>query len=190
VKEIVQMIVVLSLICGVCAMALSGFRSATAERVENQVLSNVQGPKVKLVLEGSENDLIADRRKVTIGDQEMLLFVGKKDGKPWSIAYEAVGGGFGGDISVMVGYNLEKDALTGIQIISNKETPGIGSKIIENQFTGQFKDLEIGTVFMTKANGGEVDAVSGATYSSLGVCEALRNSVEMYDQVKAAALSQ
>lgn len=189
-KEIVQMIVVLSLICAICAMALSGFRSATAERVENQVLSNVQGPKVKLVLEGSENDLIADRKKVTIDGQELLLFVGKKDGKPWSIAYETIGGGFGGDIGVMVGYDLDTNALTGIQIISNKETPGIGSKIIENQFTGQFKDLEIGTVFKTKADGGAVDAVSGATYSSRGVCEAIRNSVAIYDKVKAAALEQ
>ena len=56
-KEIIQMIVVLSLISGVCALALSGFRAATAERIEDQVLQNVQGPKVKLVLDKAENDI-------------------------------------------------------------------------------------------------------------------------------------
>ena len=65
-KEIAQMIIVLSLISTLCGVALSGLRNMTAERIENQVLMNVQGPKVKRVLEGSENDLIADRKKITI----------------------------------------------------------------------------------------------------------------------------
>ena len=64
-KEVTQMIVVLTLICTVCGFALSGIRNLTAERIEYQVLTNVQGPKVKLVLEGSDNDLITDRKKVT-----------------------------------------------------------------------------------------------------------------------------
>ncbi len=65
-KEIVQMIVFLSVICTVCGVALSGLRNYTAERIENQVLINVQGPKVKKVLAGAENDLIADRKNITV----------------------------------------------------------------------------------------------------------------------------
>ena len=78
-KEATQMIVVLVLICTLCGIALSGFREMTAERIENQVLINVQGPGVKRVLEGSQNDLIADRKKIKIDGQEILLFMGKKD---------------------------------------------------------------------------------------------------------------
>ena len=79
-KEIIQMIVVLSVISTVCGLALSGVRNMTAERIENQVLMNVQGPKVKLVLEGADNDLIADRKKIKINEEEILLFIGKKKG--------------------------------------------------------------------------------------------------------------
>ena len=81
-KEIMQMIVVLSVICTACGLALSGIRNMTAERIENQVLMNVQGPKVKLVLSGAENDLIADRKKTTINGEDILLFIGNTPCEP------------------------------------------------------------------------------------------------------------
>ena len=183
-KEIMQMIVVLSVICTACGLALSGIRNMTAERIENQVLMNVQGPKVKLVLYGAENDLIADRKKIKINGEEILLFVGKKEGKDWGIAYETAGKGLGGDLTIMVGYDLALNKLTGIQVISHKETPGVGSKVAEDQFTGRFKGLDLGSKFAPQNEGGDVDAISGATYSSKGVLEAVRKSVELYPEIK------
>lgn len=186
-KEAMQMIIVLSLICAICGMALSGFRDMTAERIEYQVLTNVQGPKVKLVLEGSDNNLVTDRKKITIDGEEILLFVGKKGDKPWAIAYETVGNGFGGELKVMVGYRLDKDKLTGIQVISHKETPGVGSKVTEDQFTKGFKGVDINLKFLPKNDGGNIDAVSGASYSSRGVCEAIQKSVALYPRIKKEA---
>jgi electron transport complex protein RnfG len=188
-KEIVQMIVVLSVICVVCGIALSGYRNMTADRIENQVLMNVQGPKVKLVLEGAENDLIADRKKLSVNDEQLLLFIGKKQGKDWAIAYETVGQGFGGDLKVMVGYDMEQNKLTGVQIISHKETPGIGSRVTENQFTKQFNGLHIDIEIAPNQCPGEIDAISGATYSSKGVCEALRKSIALYPEIRKKVLA-
>lgn len=183
-KEIMQMIVVLSVICTACGLALSGIRNMTAARIENQVLMNVQGPKVKRVLNGAENDLIADRKKITINGMDILLFIGKKEGKDWAVAYETAGKGFGGDLTLMVGYDLALDKLTGIQVIAHKETPGVGSKVSEDQFTQRFKGLDIGIKFLPKNEGGAIDAISGATYSSKGVLEAIRKSVELYPKIK------
>lgn len=183
-KEVTQMIVVLTLICTVCGVALSGLLEVTAERIENQVLINVQGPGVKIVLEGSENDLIADRKKIKINGEEVLLFVGKKDGKPWAIAYETLGNGFGGSMTVMVGYDTDQKTLTGIQVVSHKETPGIGSRVTEDQFTQGFKGLSIEIEDPSpKGIRGEVDAVAGATYSSGGVYEAIAKSLQIYPEV-------
>ncbi|MBW2616523.1 MAG: FMN-binding protein [Deltaproteobacteria bacterium] len=189
-KEIVQMIVVLSVICTVCGIALSGFRNITAERIENQILTNVQGPKVKIVLDGAENDLIADRKKVLVNDEQLLLFIGKKQGKNWAIAYETVGQGFGGDMKVMVGYDIEQNNLTGIQLISHKETPGIGSRVAEDQFTKRFKGLHIDIEIAPNQCPDEIDAISGATYSSKGVCEAIRKSLELYPAIRKQAMAK
>lgn len=183
-KEVIRMLVVLSLICTFCGVALSGVRHMTAERVEYQILMNVQGPKVKMVLEGSDNDLITDRKKITVHDEEITLFIGKKVGKPWAIAYETIGNGFGGNLKVMVGYDLEEDNLTGIAIISHKETPGVGSRVTEDQYKQRFKERDLEVNFAPKNDGGDIDAVTGATYSSRGVGEAVRKSVQLYPEIK------
>ena len=189
-KEIIQMIIVLSLICAICGMALSGIRNMTAERIENQVLMNVQGPKVKIVLDGAENDLIADRKKITVKDKQLMLFIGKKEGKDWAVAFETVGKGFGGDLKVMVGYDIKQNNLTGLQVISHKETPGIGSRVTESQFTGRFQGLPIDIEIAPNQCPDEIDGISGATYSSKGVCEALRKSFDLYPEVKKQVLAK
>lgn len=183
-KEILQMIIVLSLICLVCGLALSGYKDFTAERIEYQVLMNVQGPKVKKVLKGADNNLIKDRKEITVNGRELLVFIGKKDNQNWAVAYETLGTGFGGNIKVMVGYDIKKDKLTGIQIISHSETPGIGAKITKEEFTKRFRGLETDLEFSPKDDGGDIDALSGATYSTRGVCEAIRKSIALLPQVK------
>ena len=184
-NEMVRMVAVLSIICAVCAMALSGLRDATAERIERMVLTYKEGPTVQIVLEGAENDLIEDRRQVEIDGREMTLFVAKRDGEVWGVAYETVGGGFGGDIQVMVGYDLDQDKLTGVQIVAHKETPGIGTKITMDQYTRSFIGMPLETNFALKPDGGDLDAISGATASARGRAEAVQRSVDLYPKVKA-----
>lgn len=183
-KQVIQMAVVLTLICTVCGVALSGIENMTAERIIQQTLLFVQGPNVKVVLEGAENDLIADRKNIEIDGEELLLFVGKKSNNPWAIAYETTASGFGGDVTIMVGYDLEQDKLTGLKVGKNSETAGIGSRVTEVQFTKQFKGLDIALEFTGGPCPSGIDAVSGATVSSTAVCEALKRSVEIYPRVK------
>ncbi len=181
---------VLTLICAVCGAALSGIQRMTAERIVQQTLLFVQGPNVKVVLEGAENDLIADRKNMQIDGEELLLFVGKKNDKPWAVAYETTASGFGGDLTIMVGYDLEQDKLTGLKVGKNSETAGVGSRVTEDPFTRQFKGLDIDLEFTGGPCPTGVDAVSGATVSSTAVCKALKQSVALYPKVKEADLGQ
>jgi electron transport complex protein RnfG len=183
-KQIIQMAVVLTVICTVCGIALSGIESMTAERIVQQTLLNVQGPNVEVVLKGAENDLIADRKSIEVEGEELLLFVAKKSNNPWAIAYETTASGFGGDVTIMVGYDLQQDKLTGLKVGKNSETAGIGSRVTEDSFTKQFKGLNIDLEFTDGPCPGGVDAVSGATVSSTAVCEALKQSLEIYPRVK------
>lgn len=182
------MAVVLTLICTVCGVALSGIERMTAERIIQQTLLFVQGPNVEVVLEGAENDLIADRKNIEIDGEELLLFVGMKNDKPWAIAYETTATGFGGDVTIMVGYDLEQDKLTGLKIGKNSETAGVGSRVTEDPFTRQFKGLDIDLKFTSGPCPDGVDAVSGATVSSTAVSEALKKSVALYPKIKGTIL--
>ncbi len=184
-NEMARMVAVLSLICGLCALALSGLRGVTADRIERMVLTYLEGPTVKIVLAGADNDLIEDRRQVEIDGQQLTLFVAKREGRIWGVAYETMGGGFGGDIQVMVGYDLDQDKLTGVQIVAHKETPGIGTKITMDQYTRSFIGMPLTTNFALKPDGGDLDAITGATFSARGRAEAVQRSVALYPRVKA-----
>ena len=94
-------------------------------------------------------------------------------GAPAGYAVTVVTSGSQGSIEMIVGLD-ENDVVTGVSIVSNSETPGIGSKVMSNeptasgtpvldQFTG--KTPADGTLTV----GSKIDAISGATVSTRGV---------------------
>jgi electron transport complex protein RnfG len=86
----------------------------------------------------------------------------------------------------MVGFNVANDTLAGIGITTLKETPGLGMRITEPAFTGQFAAGR--TPVALKSQNGAVDAVSGATISSNGAVEAVNRAAERYAALKADIL--
>lgn len=79
--------------------------------------------------------------------------------------FTGVGQGFEGEVSVTL--TLENGALTGAEIVGDKETPTVGGEAIK--FI-QEKMVENQTV--------NVDGVSGATYTSTGVAEAVEAALQ------------
>jgi len=183
-KEIIKMLVVLTVITGVCGFFLAGVRGFTKDRIQEQELTYVKGPAVEEVLAGSDNDLIKDRQEVEVDGEPVIVFIGKKDGNPWAVAYETGAAGFGGDIGVMIGVNLEDGALTGIGITTHKETPGVGSRVTHADFRAAFKGKPLGSPFKVADDGGEIDAISGATVSSKAVCTAVTGGAGMFERIK------
>jgi len=189
-KEYIKMIVVLTVIAAGCGFLLTAVKVGTEERIEEQILFHVKGPAVKQVLASATNDLIKDRQEITIDGEKYIVFIGQKDGEPYAFAFEQGGEGFGGEIGVMVGFALEKDNLTGIGITTHKETPGLGSKVAEVSFTKNFMDKEVLHLFKIKQDGGVIDAVTGATYSSRGVCEAVEKGKKLSPKIKEEILKK
>ena len=98
------------------------------------------------------------------------------------LAEEAKGKGYGGDVGVMVGFNVANDTLAGIGTTTLKETPGLGMRIAEPGFTGQFRG--IAAPVGLKSQGGSIDGISGATISSSGAVTAVNLAAEAYKALK------
>ena len=98
------------------------------------------------------------------------------------VALEAKGKGYGGDVGVMVGFNVANDTLAGIGTTTLKETPGLGMRIAEPGFTGQFRG--IAAPVGLKSQGGSIDGISGATISSSGAVTAVNLAAEAYKALK------
>jgi len=183
-REIIKMIVVLTVICGISGFALSFLKQSTAAQIELQLLTYVQGPSLKLVFADYDNDPLKDRKKFAHPEtgKPINVFPAIKDGKLIAVAIEDFGGGYGDDIGVMVGFDMENDVLTGIGITTMKETPGLGTRVAEWNFRKQFVSQVLPVD--TKSNGGEIDTISGATISSVGTVVAVKNASKVYKSLK------
>ena len=181
---ILVMILVLTVICGISGLGLASLKQVTALQIEEQVLTYVQGPAILQVLSGFENDPVKDRKTFTVpgSDEKITIFPAIVEGTLTSVAMETYGKGYGGDIGVMVGFSMQKPELTGIGITTMKETPGLGARIAEVSFTRQFVNHPFQVNL--KAQGGDIDAISGATISSAGTVSAITRASAIFEALK------
>ena len=80
-----------------------------------------------------------------------------------------------GPITLSVGF-LPDGTLNGILYSELNETPGIGMKVEEDAFTGQFVGIPASTLTL----GSDIDAASGATISSTAVVNAVNAAIDFH----------
>lgn len=100
------------------------------------------------------------------------------------IVFKMWASGYAGIIPLIVGVDLEGKIIK-ININEKsrkfKETEGLGSRVREKAFTNQFIGKDISQVSLKK-DGGEIDAITGATISSRAVCEGIKKGLQIYTQ--------
>jgi electron transport complex protein RnfG len=184
-SDMIKMVVVLTILSAFSGGLLAAVRNGTLDRIENQQLQFVKGPAIKAILEGASNDPISDRFKLPDGDAERSFFVGKFDGKANTVALESYGKGYGGDVGVMVGINVEENKLVGVGVTTHAETPGMGARAKEDpSFVAQFKGLSIQDPIKVTQDGGQINALSGATITSKAVSAATTEATEIFKRLK------
>ena len=99
------------------------------------------------------------------------------------MAIKSVSGkGYSGEIWVMVGFNLDK-TINDIFVIEHLETPGLGSKMTDMAYRGQYIGKDPGIVDLrVSKDGGVIQAISGATITSRAFTEAVQLAYDTYLQ--------
>ena len=94
--------------------------------------------------------------------------------------------GFGGDIEIIVGINLQKE-ITGVEILSIDETVGLGMNAKNEEFRNQYVGKKVDhfqVVKNGKQNEDEVDSLSGATITSKAMTNGINGALDFYDLLK------
>lgn len=166
-REIGRLVLVLGLICSLSAAALSYVRTSLADRIEQQSDFYVRGPALERLFERPAEELLGNKVVVPVGEAEYPVFFTRENGEVTGLAVEAPGhGGYSGDIVMMVGLDLRTGRGLGVEIVSHGETPGVGARVEEPSFRKQWKGLPLDGPAALRGDGGAIDAISGATYSS------------------------
>ncbi len=104
-----------------------------------------------------------------------------KDGSTAGHVAKASGQGYADKIEVLVGLDADAETITGLFILDQKETPGLGNRILEKEWRDQFLDQpsnkRLVVVKGGAGKGNEIDAISGATISSRSVTSIVNNTV-------------
>ena len=84
--------------------------------------------------------------------------------------------GYGGKVWIMVGF-LPDGSIKNISVLEHKETPGLGTKMSEPKFIQQFIGKHPDQFNLkVKKDGGEVDALSGATITTRAFSAAVQTA--------------
>ena len=190
-REMLSMIVVLTVLTAVSGGLLAAVKVKTEPQIEEQVLKFQKAPAIKAIFADATNDPIKERFNVKAEDTELQVFPSTLADGIKAVAFEAKGGAYGGPIGLMVGINLDTDEIIAVRVTTHAETPGIGSRAKEDlSFVGQFAGMSMASNFDIKGRGGDIDAMSGATVTSVGVSQAAVAAQDLYKKLKPEIVKQ
>lgn len=108
----------------------------------------------------------------------------KDDG---SLAFEIVSSGYSKNgLDLLIAMNRD-GSVSGITVIKISETPGLGTHVNDPEFLGKFalKKDEVTIVKSKPTSENEIEAVTGATYSSKGVASAVNTAIRTFREMGA-----
>lgn len=169
----------LMIVCLVSATFLAITYSATSERIAEQEKAareeSCSGMLCEIDAVAVENPEITESVSSEFPDIE-TVYEGK-DSNDVTVAYVFIVQSKGyKPMESAVAIDMQGKVI-GVEVIKDNETPGVGNKVTENEdFMGQFKgsDMEVSL-------GKDIDAVSGVTYTSKGVVEAVNTALRGYE---------
>lgn len=114
------------------------------------------------------------------------VYEGKDDsGKTVGYCVKATPVGYGGKISMIVGISTDRK-VTGVDIVSMSETPGLGARADDESFYNQYigKSGKVGVKKSGTPNENEISAISGATITSKAVTEGINAALDIVKELR------
>lgn len=171
-REIIKLGLILLVITSVAGLILGGVNSMTAGIIEERALEESMEAIENFFPESDGAGVIEDGDVLAYDLVEEVYEVRQGDNV---IGYtiKTVPNGYDGPIELLTGISTDGE-ITGIEVLSQTETPGLGDRITEDdfkdQFAGQSSDEEL-----------QVDALSGATVSRNAVINGVNAATDVFE---------
>lgn len=191
-RAIVHGAVGLGLFAIVTAGVVAVTHSVTAERIADNRLASEYQTLGQVVPDALHDSDLLDGA-VTLPAAESLgqpdaftAWRARRAGQTSAVILPVIASdGYSGDISLLVGIAADSE-LTGVRVLSHRETPGLGDKIEarKSDWIERFAGLSLGNPpaerWAVEKDGGAFDAFTGATITPRAVVAAVRRSLEYF----------
>ncbi len=182
-KDIPLFAVTLTLVAAISAGSLAWLDKITRPRILEEQRLELQAGILE-VLPGASRDAI-----FPVKDEEnnVILYSGYKDaGKNHLVGYAlpVVSRGYSSDIRSIVGIDSTFSNILAIKVLSQKETPGLGTRCQEIKsgesdpwFQRQFHDKVVEGLAVDK-DGGTIQSITAATITSRAITDGISHQIE------------
>ena len=180
-KELLPLVVTLTVIAAVAGLALALVYTVT----EGPIAAAEREQTLKAIRNLLQSVMFGE------DEQQREIFIARVNGGDLvGVAFSSTSrNGYGGNLEVMVGIVPEGEShkVNRIEILRHVETPGLGTKIAEEKFKGQFNSVNYDnlTFAVDKDDPGSpgkpsIDSITGATISSRAVTEAVQKGMDFF----------
>ena len=169
-KYILKLTVTLLLITAVVAGLLGLVNSLTADKIAENTAKKANEAMQTVLPSASYEKIEADKEGVSEAYKSENGYV-----------VRVTANGFGGAIDLMVGIDLE-GKVTGISVISHAETASLGAECTREDWRAQF--VGVSEAPKVTKDGGEIEALTGATVTSRAVSNAVALALEFVKEVQ------
>lgn len=177
-----RMIIVLTAV----GLISGGFLAGVAELTKERIALNIQA-EIEEAIEEVVDD--AESGNVVYEDEDLVIYRElEDDGDLAGFAIQATGVGFQDKITLMFGLDETLTKITGLTIIDQKETPGLGARITEWDAFLQFWEERDATGLLSLRKPpvrtpeelltAEINSITAATISSRKVLEIVNLSLD------------
>lgn len=188
-KEIAKISIILFLITAIAALLLAFVNGKTEPLIKLNEEKKISDALKVVMSDAVEFEELAELETLAAVeekyDSDIISVYKAKDSEGKDIGICAIVETKGYDVGLrsVVGVNSD-GAVTGVEIISHKETPGLGANAVKDEFKSQYngKKGEIG-VAKTNAGDNEINAISGATMTSNGVTAGVNTATALCGEI-------
>ena len=155
--------------------AICGFLLATVHGKTSPLIAKMQAEAILAgyteVYPGMDKVRTATYDGKTAGVINIQLV--EKDGKTAGVIYNVSSEGYAGTIDILVGFDIAGQKISGVKVIKQSETPGLGANCTSPKFIGQFADKNAAAALtvVKSINGGanDIQAITASTITSRAV---------------------
>ena len=182
-KDILRPTLMLFVICLVVTGLLAGTNLMTKDIIKEQEIAAEENSR-KVVLP----DAVSFEEKTLSLDGEAAVYYDASDasGAYTGRVFTTKAKGYGGDVSVMTGFDKD-GGVSGVVILSQSETPGLGANATKQSFLDQFRQNVQDSLEVIKSGApadGQIQALTGATITSKAVTSAVNQAIAMNQSIK------
>ena len=163
-------IFLLTIVTSVCGLLLSWVHDTTLDKIKNMEQKNLLAGYSEVYPQFDEIKTIDDKHN---NPSIKKIVSAIKNGQQTGIIYNIVSNGYEGEIDMLVGFDIKTKTLTGIKILKQSETPGLGANCTSPKFTDPFAGKNslknIVVVKSLSGNKNEINAITAATITSRAI---------------------